>query len=205
MQKLLVSLTLCAAVAGCGPLISFGESGPAPVLYSLEYSGAPKSPSMDGPIVAVSTPDLLPRLEGQNIAVVLPENEHTTLGGAEWSGHIGRMVQDYVMQALSSDGNATFVGRASLDVSVDCRLGIKLWAMDYVPGDSAREDKVVVSLQMMLVRMSNSSLLGQQFFTSEAKPVTASPRAIAAAFNDAMMDSAQAYKAWFAATGTRCK
>ena len=201
----LAGLALCALVAGCGPLISFGESGPAPVLYSLEYGGVPKDQSIGGPIVAVSTPDLLPRLEGQNIAVVLPGNEHTTLGGAEWSGHIGDMVQDYVMRALSSETSGTFVGRASLDVSVECRLGIKLWAMDYVPGDRARDDKVVVSLQMILVRMADSSLLGQQVFTHEATPSTNSPRAIAAAFNEAMMNNAQAYQAWFSAKGSACK
>jgi len=204
--KLKLSCVLAGSflLASCGPLISFGNDGPADDVYTLHYPGALKNESPMGPIVYVDSPQMVEGLDGQDITVRIEENRRTTLAGSSWSAHLSDLVRDYVTLALGATSDANLVGGGGLDIKAGCRLGTKVWAMDYVPGASAGEDKVELAIQFSLVRLSDSKLLSHPSFTETVEVSASGGRGIVAAFETAMENAARDYGRWFSAESKAC-
>jgi len=195
-------LKLCGLLSllfltGCGPLISLGENGPAPRLYSLRYPVLSTEVAAQGPLVYVSSPEMSGALGGKQVTVALDGNENTALDGVKWSADLADMIRDYVSQSLSVQTRATIFGQEALDVQVGCRLGVKVWNLEFTPGERWQDDAVHVSLQFLLVRMADSQLLGQQMFTVTEDVGDKGHANIMDAFNRAMFKTAETYGPWF--------
>ena len=191
-------------LASCGPLISFGDDGPADDVYTLHYEGPLKSESPTGPIIYVDSPQMVEGLDGQSITVRIDQNRRTTLAGSSWSAHLSDLVRDYVTLALGATSGANLVGGGGLDIKAGCRLGTKVWAMDYVPGATPGEDRVELAIQFSLVRFSDSKLLSHPTFSETVHVQAANGHSIVAAFETAMGSAAQKYGRWFNAESNAC-
>ena len=205
-EKLKLPCVLAGALllASCGPLISFGDDGPADDVYTLRYQGPLKNESPEGPIIYVDSPQMVEGLDGQGITVRIDKNRRTTLAGASWSAHLSDLVRDYVTLALGATSDANFVGGGGLDIRAGCRLGTKVWTMDYVPGDNAADDKVELAIQFSLVRLSDSKLLSHPTFSETVQVEASNGRSIVAAFETAMALAAKEYGSWFNAESAAC-
>ncbi len=193
---LTASLIAVFVVAGCGPLISFGNDGPADDSYTLSY---PKT--YDGgkdrlAAIYVDQPLMTGGLGGEEIAVALPGNKRTVLKGVRWVSHISDLLRDYMTQSLRAETNANIVSEGGLDIKVGCRLGVKLWAMEYAPGDRPGEDSINVSLELSLVRLKDANLVGHETFSRTRVVGSDSGQGVVSGFNDALNDIALDYGAW---------
>ncbi|WP_417459769.1 ABC-type transport auxiliary lipoprotein family protein [Kordiimonas sp.] len=201
----LLLATFGAALSACGPIISFGGDGPADTVYSLRYDGAYHSGEAGAAVIYVDEPHLGDGLVGQNISVALAGQKRSTLKGARWSAPLSNLVRDYVVRSMGDKAGAHMIGEGGLDIHAGCRLGTKVWALEFVPGDVATDDKVVVAVEMALVRLRDSKLLSHPTFEQSVEVVGASENdAIAAAFNRAMAATARDMGSWLKGQAMQC-
>ncbi|MFC3050442.1 ABC-type transport auxiliary lipoprotein family protein [Kordiimonas pumila] len=191
------AIVACLAISSCGPLISFGDEGPIASLYTLQYPHAMPITETEGPLVYVASPEMAGRLDSENIVVVLPDKEITSLEGAKWSDHLSDLLRDYITQSLAVQAPATLLGQSTLDVKADCRLGVKVWSMELAPGSTAQDDHVQVSIQLLLLRLADNRLIGQKLFNSSKELKNNGNTSVMEAFNDAMFDISNDYGVWF--------
>lgn len=160
-----VAVSSLLLVAGCGPLISFGDDGPADQIYSLDYPAAGDHSGAET-VVYVAEPLMSGGLSGTQVSVLLDNNQRTSLMGVRWTANTTDMVRDYLVRGLSARSGALMLGEGALDVKAGCRMGVKVWNYEYVPGDTARDDRVDVEIELILVRYLDNALLGQPTFTA---------------------------------------
>jgi ABC-type uncharacterized transport system auxiliary subunit len=202
--KRVLGLVSALLLASCGPLISFGDDDPAGDIYTLRYEGAHSDQSPSGPIIYVDSPQMVDGLDGRSVSVRLGGNRRSTLAGASWSAHLSELVRDYVVQALEGATDANMISQGGLDIKAGCRLGIKVWAMEFVPGLTSDQDQVDVRLQFSLVRLSDSKLLSHPTFAQTVGVTTSNGGGVVAAFAVAMERASEAYGGWFSEASDAC-
>lgn len=191
-------------LAGCGPLISFGDDGPADEVYSLAY--APSGPAIadDAPIIYVDEPLLAQGLGGVNVAVALDDNRRTSLMGVRWAENSSDLIRDYLVRAAGEKSGARLLGEGGLDVRAGCKLALKVWSFDFAPGASSRDDEVRVEIEFTLVRYSDNHLLGQPTFRDTQSVRSADSDRIVAAFHNAMGTVSDAAGDWLRGAASAC-
>lgn len=200
---LAVGLSLLS-LAACGPLISFGDEGPADQVFGLEYPDARPADGDIGTIVYVEEPLMSDGLSGTQISVVLDDNQRTSLMGVRWSANSTDLVRDYLVRGVGSASGVRMLGEGALDVKAGCRMGVKVWAFEYVPGDSAREDRVHVEIEFVLVRYNDNRLLGQPTFSVQPDVTSAEGRGVVAGFDEAMASISREAGEWLSTQASAC-
>lgn len=191
------------ALASCGPLISIGDEGPADEVYTLRYEGGyPMSGA--GPVVFVDEPTVVDGLNSDKVAVALADNRRATIDGVRWSAPPSDLVRDYLVRALADGSDARMVGQGGLDIKATCRLGVKLWEMDFVPGSRASDDRVSVAFELTLVRLKDNQLIGHPTIVKSPGVGGSGSVAVMAAFNDAMAQAGAEATAWFKTANKAC-
>lgn len=183
-------------LAACGPLISFGSDN-AQTVYSLQYDGLGVAPP-GAPVVYVDDPLTADGLGGREVAVRLGTYERTTLDGVLWSSSATDLVRDYLVQSLADDAQVQTLGQGGLDVAAGCRLGLKIWQMHFVPGETADADEVVMSIDAILVNITTSELAGRRMFNVESPVPDGSGERVMIAFNVSMSLIAKQMSRWLA-------
>lgn len=191
-------------LASCGPLISFGDDGPAGDVFTLRYEGAAAKANPTGPVVYVDGPKMAGALDGRNVAVRLDGNRHTALAGAAWSDHLSDMLRDYITLSLAAQSNANMVSEGELDIKAGCRLGTKVWSMEFVPGLTPADDVVEIALQFSLVRLADSHLISHPTFKQTMAVKSSGGRGVVEAFGETMKAVARDYGRWFKEQSPAC-
>lgn len=189
---------------GCGPLISFGDDGPADQIYSLDYPAAGDHSGADT-VIYVAEPLMGGGLSGTQVSVLLDNNQRTSLMGVRWTANTPDMIRDYLVRGLSAQSGALMLGEGALDVKVGCRLGVKVWDYEYVPGDSASDDRVDVEIELILVRYLDNALLGQPTFTVSESVGGSNGVDVVAGFNRAMASISRQAGSWIGEHLEACK
>lgn len=204
LKKNALSLVAASALlASCGPLISFGDEGPADEIYTLRYQGG-YPVNATGPVVFIDEPTVADSLKGDKVAVALPGNRRSIIDGVRWSAPLADLLRDYMLRALGASSEVRVVGDGGLDIQSSCRLGMKVWEMDYIPGARAGDDKVSVVLEFTLVRLKDNQLLGMPTIAKEVGTRGSGTNAVMAAFNEAMGDAAGDAASWFGKAHEAC-
>ncbi|NVJ97734.1 MAG: membrane integrity-associated transporter subunit PqiC [Alphaproteobacteria bacterium] len=190
-------LTATLLLSACGPLISFGDDGPSDTVYTLRYEGAYAADSTQGTVVFVDEPTLAEGLNSDKVAVTLESGQRMTLEGVRWSAQLSDLVRDYVTRSLGDGSGAQMVSAGGLDIRTSCRLGVKVWALEYRPGSRAGDDIVDVAMEVSLVRLSDSQLLSKPTFTQSVTVNGQGDAAVMAAFNQAMRSASGEMTRWF--------
>ena len=205
--RLILNAVVTAGIvmlSACGPLISFGDDGPADEVYSLRYPGEFSAGMRQGPIIYVDSPIMGDGLDGHEVAVRLAGNQRTSLQGVAWSAHLSDLVRDYVTLALADKTSVNLISEGGVDIKAACRLGIKVWAMEFVPGASAGSDSIDIAIQFSLVRIADSSLLSHPVFSQNVKVNSSDSKGIMQAFNHAMGKAADEYGVWLRDLAPTC-
>lgn len=190
------------ALASCGPIVSFGDEGPADTIYTLRYQGG--YADGNGPVVYVDEPTVADGLKGEAVAVALPDNQRSTIGGVRWSAPVSDLTRDYFTRSFGSETDALLVGDGGLDIRAACRLGLKVWELEYVPGERAGNDRVSIAIEMSLVRLKDNHLISKTTFSQTPTVAGEGTDAVMAAFNDAMADLSGEAVAWFSGRFAQC-
>lgn len=201
----LVAFASAMLLAGCGPLISFGEGGPADDVFSLRYEADRSAPAANAPVIFIDEPLMTNGLGGTQIAVQLDGNKRSRLQGARWSENSGDLIRDFVARAAGEKSGARVLGQDGIDVRSECRLGLKVWAFELVPGGSPREDLVSIEIEFTLVRAADNALLGQPVFATRQPVRAASSSRVVNAFHAGMMEVADVASAWLKDEIAACK
>ncbi len=197
MPKFLVAGLLAGMVASCGPLISFGGDSEPNETYGLRYQAQGAAEYPVGPIVYVDSPQMAEGLDGHNVTVVMQSGRRTVLERAAWSTHLSDLIRDYVAQSIGAQSGANMIGEGGLDISAGCRLGLKVWSFEFVPGETVAEDGVSVVLQFSLVRISDNQLLSHPTFAASVEVDSKSVGGVMGGFSKAMDRAASEYGGWF--------
>lgn len=192
------------SLAACGPLISFGDDGPADQIFGLEYDGARQAGDDLTTLVYMEEPLMSDGLSGTQVSVVLPGSQRTSLMGVRWSTNSADLVRDYLVRGVSSESGIRMLGEGALDVSAGCHMGLKVWAFEFVPGNSAGDDRVDVEIEFSLVRYSDNRLIGQPTFSSSVSIAGSEGVDVADGFDQAMRAISRDAGAWVASTGAAC-
>jgi len=190
-------------LASCGPLISIGDDGPADQVYTLRYEGG-YPVAGTGPVVFMDEPTVADGLNSDKVAVALAGNRRSTIDGVRWSAPPSDLVRDYLVRALADGSEARMVGQGGLDIKASCRLGVKLWELDFVPGTRASDDKVSVALELTLVRLKDNQLIGHPTIVQSPGVGGSGSDAVMAAFRDAMAQAGAEAAAWFKTAHKAC-
>ncbi len=196
LTKRLLAFSALFAVAGCGPLISFGDDGPADAVYTLEYPDTYIGNVNEAATMYVSQPVMTGGLGGREITVSLPGNKQTLLKGVRWANHLSDLLQDYMIRSLRAETHANVISDRGLDVQVNCRLDAKVWTMAFTPGFAPGEDSVEVSMEMSLVRITDAHLIGHPIYSQTVAVQGEGGDSVVAAFNSALNSIAKEYGAW---------
>ena len=191
-------------LAGCGPLISLGDDGPAAEVYSLRYQGGFHDSRSAGRVVYVDEPILSDGLGGEQVSVLLDGTRRTTLDGVKWSDPLSELVRDYITRSLGHRSGVHLVGEGGLDIKAACRLGSKVWAFELLPGDRPGKDAVSVAIELSLVRLSDSTLVSHPTISKTVAVDGGDNAAVMAAFNLAMSQIAADMTTWFGASVDSC-
>ncbi len=188
---------LSLLLVGCGPLISFGDDGPADTVYTLRYEGGYPEDETSGPLIYVEEPHFADDLDGRNVAVLLDGDKRTVIDGVAWSSPLAELVRNYMTRALGDGLGATILSEGSLDINATCRIGSKVWALEYVPGAAVADDKVVAVLELSLIRFRDSALVGHTTLQRRISLQGSGDVAVMDAFSSAMAGVADDMRAWF--------
>ncbi|MCK0069173.1 ABC-type transport auxiliary lipoprotein family protein [Kordiimonas laminariae] len=202
--KLGTALGLMAVVGGCGPLISFGDDGPADEVYTLEYPKIASSNTNDGATMYVSHPVMSSGIDGTEVVVALDNNKRTVLKGVSWAGHLSDLMQDYLVHSLRAETVANIVSDKGLDVRVNCRMDVKVWKMEFAPSADGSSDMVNIEIELSLIRLQDAYLVGHPVYTRTENVVGGSHDDIVAAFNGALNDIAREHGAWVSSNLQAC-
>ncbi len=191
-------------LAGCGPLISFGDDGPADDVFSLEYDGANVNTSDMATIIYVEEPLMSDGLGGVDVAVALENRKRTSLQGVRWSSSSTDLIRDYFIRAIGSMSGTRLLGQGAIDVRAGCRLGVKVWAFEFVPGASAGDDRVDIEVEFTLVRYNDNRLIGQPTLSASSQVSAANGEEIIEAFHDGMTRISREAGQWLAPIAGEC-
>jgi ABC-type uncharacterized transport system auxiliary subunit len=191
-------------LAGCGPIISFGDDGPVDAIYSLRYEGGFPTDKVDGPIVYVEEPHFADDLDGRSVSVLLAGNRRSTIDGVAWSSPLSELVRNYITRSLADGLGANIVSEGALDVNSTCRIGSKVWALELVPGRDAAADRVEITIELSLVRFRDSTLIGHPTISRTAKVAGSDDAAVMAAFGKAMAGVSDEMRSWFKGALSGC-
>lgn len=197
-------LGMVMAVAACGPLISFGDDGPADEVYSLEYRGGYNSFNASAPRVYLDEPIMAEGLSSRKMSVRLPDFRRSTIASISWSANLSDLVRGYMARAIAARSGVELISEGGLDVNVGCRMAVHVWAFELVPGANPSEDKVNSTIELTLLNVTNGALLGRQTFVTERSVDTSEGAAIARAFNEAIEEASIAMSDWLSPIQAGC-
>lgn len=178
-------------LSACGPLIEFGDGGPAAALYSIQptISG---DMATEGLVIYVSEPLLPGESVGNRIAVRTDDFELKFLKGGQWSEPFRMMLHRYLVGALAGNVEAQVVGAGALDVRADCRLTVDFQRFDY----EAKSNAVVAQATARLSSLKSGNLLGNQIINVSADVSSDRREKIVAGYDQASGKVASALSLW---------
>ncbi|UTW55162.1 ABC-type transport auxiliary lipoprotein family protein [Kordiimonas sp. SCSIO 12610] len=191
-------------ISACGPLISFGGDGDADEVYSLEYQGGYSTFNADAPRIYLDEPLMAEGLASRKMSVRLPDFRRSAIASTSWSANLSDLIRGYMARSIAVKSGVQLISEGGLDVKVGCRMAVHVWAFELVPGDIPQDDKVASTIELTLLNVTNGVLLGKQTFVVEKPVLSAGGAAIAAAFNQAIEDSANKMSEWLIPIQSGC-
>lgn len=165
-MKKMGSLVSILMISACSQVLPFGSKPER--TFSLRYEGDISALPTGGPIVFLDEPLMAEGLGGRTFAVEIEGRERTILKDARWSSSLSDLVRSYFERLLGASSKAQIIGEGGLDVRAGCRLSLRVWSFQLVPGRSRSEDdRVSVSFEAGLVHLSKGDLLARQLFASD--------------------------------------
>ena len=185
-------LPLVLLLAGCGPLVKIGESGPAPLRFTLAAEAVDQTP-VNLPMLRVEDLETPAELGVNRLAVRVGTQEVRYLGGAIWTDKPARLLRALIAERLRGASSNAIVGPGQMDLAPSWKLSGRLIAFQAQAG-SGPADRVEIATEMMLLR--GPSLIASRRFSASAPAISDRPADLAAASNKAANQVAGEIAAW---------
>ncbi len=203
--KYLMLAGVVFSLSACGPLISFGNDGPADEVYTLAYNGTYSVFNAAAPRIYLDEPLMAEGLASRKMSVRLPDFRRSTISSISWSANLSDLIRGYMARSIAVKTGAQLISEGGLDVKVGCRMAVNVWAFELVPGESQVDDKVSSTIELTLLNVTNGALLGRQTFVVEKQVNSVEGVAIAAAFNEAIEESSVTMSEWLLPIQSGCQ
>jgi cholesterol transport system auxiliary component len=135
--------------------------------------------------LAVSRPRAAPALDTAGIAIARPGQSFDYYSGVRWAESAPAMIQQLIVQSLTTSGVYTTVVTSPSRVPVNQVLDVELRRFEAVADSESAAPRVVVELQLTLVDAKQGTRLGSALATAEATAGANRRGAVIAAFEEA--------------------
>jgi cholesterol transport system auxiliary component len=187
-----LTLALVLLLAGCGPLVKIGESGPAAQRFTLAATPSDGAP-VALPMLRVEEFEAPAELAVNRLAVRVGAQEVRYLAGAVWTDKPARLLRGLISERLRQISTNAIVGPGQLDLSPNWTLSGRLIAFQ-AKASSGPADAVQVSTELLLLR--DAKLIARRRFWAEAAAASDRPADLAAASNRAANQLADEVTSW---------
>jgi len=187
MRLPLIPLVAALALAGCGPLSSFGNATRAldtSTLQTLPAQGGVQTSSRSLFVAEASAPAAI---SADRIIMKPGPVQITLLPNARWADTATGLVRDLLTRSLSDSGRLAYVTSASTGPlpAYTLMTGIADFQAQLTP-ESATPAEAVVTLNLSVVRNSDGRLMASRRFTSRVAAEDTKALPVVAAFDRAM-------------------
>lgn len=160
-----LALLVSTIVAGCGPLVKFGDSSPPSQLFTLAYQ-PPGNPIVTKPIdcIRLEALDMPSELARDRIAVRVGVQQVQYIKDARWSGAPGEMLGSLLSEGLHLAGAASVLTAHQIDLACSLRLVGHVQQFAIFDGERAK-----VQVEFMLVASKGNRILGSQVLAADVK------------------------------------
>jgi ABC-type uncharacterized transport system auxiliary subunit len=178
-------------VAACGGLTS--RTAPAETYRLTPIALSPVGPRADGALI-VARPVARPGLEGDRIAVTLPDHRVDAYAGARWVGSLPNLTEGLLLDALRGRGVASAVLSERDGFAGKYRLQTELLVFSADYADEHAPPTVRVALRGHVgLDAGTRRILGEVSGQGEARALADRRGAVAAAFQSAWAAALEAY------------
>lgn len=194
LSCLAFGLALGLAVSGCGPLVSLGNDGKPPTLYTLTApaTGTEAQPQLPVTLV-VAEPSASDAIDSRRIALMPAELEIRYYSGVRWTDRAPRMVQAMLVENFT--GQVINVTADSMPMTPDYRLVSRLVSFETrYPRKKHPVAKVALELQLYSTRPL--ALVATTRIEQEQPASADKSGPISRAFNAATQETVKAATAW---------
>jgi cholesterol transport system auxiliary component len=193
----LVVLALLTLTCSCGPLVSLGNDGPPPALFTLPLSdlAAPEGVARPGfASIRIEEMEPGPELRSERIAVSASDVGVQYLTGARWVDRPPVLLQRSLIDAFGRWGGITALGSTNLEVPADVRLTgrIERFHLDVTGG----QPQVRLVVQALLLKSRGGGILASRAFEASAPSASVAPEAVARAFSAAQRQLVSDIYSW---------
>ncbi len=181
MQNKLALLAV-ALLTACGPLVSIGDSGPAPQRFALALAQGNAEPMQALPSVRVEELDAPAELANARMAVRIGAQEVRYVTGGVWTDRPSRMMRGLLGEALRARSTGLILSGAQNDLVPAYRLTGRLIAFQAdAPGGVATQ--VSVRSEQLLILAKTGAVIATSRFEESAPASSDRPADLAAAAN----------------------
>lgn len=196
-HSLLAASAALLLLAGCGPIVQIGASGPpAAALLLIEADIKPATTPATGATIAVDLPQLPAMLQTLRLAVRTSDTEVRYLDSANWAETPSRQVQRLIGDTLASRGLAV-IERTHAKADVTLSGTLREFTLDVrVP----IKPLVRVRFDAQIGRSGTARPLGIRSFETSEPVASVAPSDVAAALSLATNRLAKDLADWTAAS-----
>ena len=172
-----------AALAACGGLLQTREA--APLGYTLHAGPVTPAPAAVGATLMIARPGARAGLEGERLAVRLPDQRLDYYAGASWRGPLPRLVEALLVDAFRAAGGwrAVITERSAFAGRYLLQIEITDFAADYSAASAA--PLVRVALRGELGLAAERRLVASVEGSAEVRAAADRQRDVVAAFEAA--------------------
>lgn len=196
MRLIIAAPAAALALAACVSL--FPDSGDPPQVYRLSApTPAPTAEERRAWTVEVAPAIAERALSSNRVAVSTDGVEVAYAAGARWSAATPRLIQNLIIDTLSSDGRILAAVRPEDGVRASCELRLELASFEavYENGEAAAPT-ANVNIRAMLIAPGTRRLAAASNFTSQVRAGDVRMRAIISAMDEAAHDAANQLVDW---------
>ena len=188
-MKLLPTLPALLLLAACGGL--FENKQPALAVYALGAGAPVAATGQVAATLVVARPRVRADLDGDRIAVKLPDRRFDAYGGARWSAPLPALVESLLVEGLRGSGgwHAVVPARGAFGGRYLLEPEIERFEADYAAGGGA--PTVHVRLRGELGLISERQLLATVEGSASVAATADRQREVVAAFESAYTQAAQ--------------
>jgi cholesterol transport system auxiliary component len=177
------AMVLALSLAGCS-VLGLGSKEPSPAFDLSAPPPAARVGGIRGQLV-IPEPTAMSVLDTERIVVRPEPGQVATLGGAQWSDRLPKLLQTRVLQAFENSGRLRAVGRPGEGITGDYQLliDVRAFQLTVVPSPAGEVELAV----KILNNQSGRIVAGRVFRASSPAAGTDGPQAVAAidaAFQD---------------------
>lgn len=203
--SLTLGLGLAGGLAGCGPLVKFGDDGPPPGLYALR-SVPPEgvTPRALPTPMLVAPPDTIAELRPPRIAVFTSLTGVSYLPASRWVDPPARLMTRLLEDRLRDASTGIVITPRQFEVGYNYRLNSRLTGFHVDARNGGHIARVELEASIITAPKATApeqEVVGTRKFTAERELASVEPRHVTESLNAAANDVMTQMVEWLTSLG----